>query len=964
MDYDDIEWEESNNDNSTTTTTNTSSFNESMQNEFKDDTDKEEEENNDKNDGLDTDQENDENQDEEDGDDAIEFEIDTNEFKSKEPGKKRVVKKVDLKEKHNCLYLHRTVLTCYLANFKYTIKILSNEYLNSIVLSFIPKDLINLYSNQFKTTEIVKTPNDQTPPKSRSRSKSKSNNTTTTTTITTTNIKPSIPFMTCINEIIKWFFTYFKIDEMVDNSNSTDENNINNKNNKKKNKTREIINLDDDNENTEEKKKEKKLEPKNSLLYYQLITQIKERKVTKKIFVELFYMVCLILGYKCRIVRPLLTTPPVPVTPSKLKRIVSSSSPQAFSKSKSRSSPSIIRLNYNDDDDNNSEDDKEIKVKKSKSSPSKTKTSTTSSTTRKKINDVITSKDKKEKEKKEKEKEREKEREREKKKSRKKSPFSFDSTDSDDNDDDDDDDEEEEELIISKPITSRQKSIQANQFKKTILNSNISKKKETTMSKKRKSNSSLTSKNKKNDTDSEDEDSNETDNDLDKDSDKDDRNKNDQEKDTSNSSESDFKDSKKKLKRSSSEPIKRSRLSILDEKDKESSSIKTTTTTTTTTTSSSSSSNNNDEKVEIESWIEIFDQENNKWISIDLINREIDKPLNFEKILDPFSYVVAISKYQIKDVTSRYTNNYIGSSLKRLPIAQIKWWLQLVGDAFNNPMEIENDNEPVSQHANDSKKIMSVNIELLNNLSVEERKLIEKIDSYEKEELIIKESKLPFPTSFAQFKSHPIFVLEKDISKYCSPNPSSKPLGLFNDTHKIYHKDQIKVLHTSDKWVQNGRMVIDGQQPLKIVKGKSKSNPTSMLFGEWQTKIFEPAFIGRDGIVPANSFGNVYLFNSSMCPINGVHLRGKGLIRVAKKLGISVAPALVGWENGRRSYPIIDGVVVAKKFSKKLLDTWLTESSSRAEIELQKKNDEIKARWKRFMKKLLIKNYIEKTYNK
>ncbi|KAK5582405.1 hypothetical protein RB653_003988 [Dictyostelium firmibasis] len=963
MEYDDIEWEESNDSSTatatttttTTTTTTSPKFDESILNEFDDEgeeegeeEEEEEEEENKNNSTIDADEEIGENQDEDEEGDAIEFAIDTNEFKSKESKKKKIVKRVNLKEKHNCLYLHRTVLTCYLANFKYTINVLSNEYLNSIVLSFIPKDLIKLYSNHSK----IITEN-QTPQKSRSRSKSKID--------TATTKQPSIPFMNCINEIIKWFSSYLKIDEMVDNLNDSNKNN-----NKNKKETKEIINLDDEDEDgqdVEEKKKEKKFEPKrNSLLYYQLIRQIKERKVTKKIFIELFYMVCLILGYQCRIVRPLLTPPPVPVTPSKSKRIASSSSPQALSRSKSKSSPSVIRLNYNiddDDDDDNKKkhnnSDSETKVKKSKSPSKTTKITTPSSslsTAKKKINEVISSKNKKNIEKKEKEKEKKKEKE---ERSKKESQFSFDSTEEDSSDEEEGEgeEEEEEELIISKPITSRQKSIQANQFKNTVLNSKILKKTETTMSRKRKNNSSLTSKNKKKnggDNDSDGEDENITDDEIgiDKDS------GSDQEKNPSTNS--DFKDSKK-LKRSSSEPIKRSRFSSLNEKDKkvrgESSPLTPTI--------------NNNEKVEIESWIEIFDNEKNRWVSIDLINGEIDKPMNFEKILDPFSYVVAISKYQIKDVTSRYTNNYIGSSLKRLPIVQIRWWLQLVGDAINSPVEIENDNEPTSPYScggNEPKKIISVNIDLINKLSnQEEKKLIQEIDGFEKQELITKESKLPFPTSFAQFKSHPIFVLEKDISKYCSPDPSSKPLGLFNDSHKIYHKDQIKILHTSDKWVQNGRMVIDGQQPLKVVKGRSKSNPTSLLYGEWQTKLYESAIIGKDGIVPTNSFGNVYLFNSSMCPINGVHLRGKGLIRVAKKLGISVAPALVGWENGKRaSYPIIDGVVVAKKNSKNLLDAWLSESSSKAEAELQKKNDEIKARWKRFMKQLLIKNYIEKTY--
>eukprot|EP01133_Synstelium_polycarpum_P012195 gene12195-14272_t len=294
----------------------------------------------------------------------------------------------------------------------------------------------------------------------------------------------------------------------------------------------------------------------------------------------------------------------------------------------------------------------------------------------------------------------------------------------------------------------------------------------------------------------------------------------------------------------------------------------------------------------------------------------------------PFPYVLAFNRQQYKDVTARYTNNFVASILQRLPAAGtagLVWW--------NNLLKSISTQSQAHQLA----------------------------DTLENDEMRLREGSSSFPNSLSAFKSHPLFILEKDIPKYSAVEPNTKALGEFKE-QKIYPRTSIKTLHVQDKWIQNGRMLMEGEQPVKVVKGKSTSSPTAMLYGEWQTEVYKPANV-VNGIVPTNSFGNVFMFKPEMVPIGGVHLRVPGILRVARKLKISAGPALVGWEVTRRKpYPIIDGCVVAQENAQTLLEAWVEDQKHRNSVEETNKEKEIIARWKRFYKALLVKEYVENTY--
>ena len=51
-----------------------------------------------------------------------------------------------------------------------------------------------------------------------------------------------------------------------------------------------------------------------------------------------------------------------------------------------------------------------------------------------------------------------------------------------------------------------------------------------------------------------------------------------------------------------------------------------------------------------------------------------------------------------------------------------------------------------------------------------------------------------------------------------------------------------------------------------------------------------------NGEIPRNKYGNIDIYTQSMIPVGAVHLPLRGSSRVAKKLKISYADAVIGFE--------------------------------------------------------------------
>lgn len=131
------------------------------------------------------------------------------------------------------------------------------------------------------------------------------------------------------------------------------------------------------------------------------------------------------------------------------------------------------------------------------------------------------------------------------------------------------------------------------------------------------------------------------------------------------------------------------------------------------------------------------------------------------------------------------------------------------------------------------------------------------------------------------------------------------------------------------------------------LSGKTITDLPLEVFGPWQVEDYVPP-PAVDGKVPRNAYGNVELFKPSMLPKGCVHLQGNrmttnphivifviipvnssfdvlvpGLTRVAKKLRIDCAPAVVGFDyHSGGCHPTYDGFVVCEEHVDVLMDAW------------------------------------------
>ncbi|GBO98853.1 DNA repair protein complementing XP-C cells homolog [Eumeta japonica] len=134
------------------------------------------------------------------------------------------------------------------------------------------------------------------------------------------------------------------------------------------------------------------------------------------------------------------------------------------------------------------------------------------------------------------------------------------------------------------------------------------------------------------------------------------------------------------------------------------------------------------------------------------------------------------------------------------------------------------------------------------------------------------------------------------------------------------------------------------------------------LFGPWQVQDYEPP-VAENGIVPRNAYGNVELFKDCMLPVGTVHMKLPGLNKVARKLNIDCAPAMIGFDfNGGWTHPVYDGFVVCKEFEEILTDAWFKDQEEQERREQEKLDARVYGNWKRLIKGLLIRERLKEKY--
>uniref|UniRef100_A0AC35UBA8 Rad4 domain-containing protein n=1 Tax=Rhabditophanes sp. KR3021 TaxID=114890 RepID=A0AC35UBA8_9BILA len=187
---------------------------------------------------------------------------------------------------------------------------------------------------------------------------------------------------------------------------------------------------------------------------------------------------------------------------------------------------------------------------------------------------------------------------------------------------------------------------------------------------------------------------------------------------------------------------------------------------------------------------------------------------------------------------------------------------------------------------------------------------------------------LGLPVVASDFKSHPLYVLSRDILQAEMIYPTDvKPIATFGN-FLVYDRSDLKQLKSSIGFLMEGLDIKPSEVPAKVVKPKknSKRDPSKppaedkLFWGAWQTERYVPPRV-IDGVIPSNKYGNMYVFQEWMVPEGCIHVpKYYDVKRVADSLDIQVVPVVVGFDTKKgHTYPLMNGVLVLEEFADDLI---------------------------------------------
>ncbi|KAL2976075.1 hypothetical protein AAZX31_14G198700 [Glycine max] len=368
-------------------------------------------------------------------------------------------------------------------------------------------------------------------------------------------------------------------------------------------------------------------------------------------------------------------------------------------------------------------------------------------------------------------------------------------------------------------------------------------------------------------------------------------------------------------------------------------------------------------------WAEVYCSEENltgKWVHVDALNLIIDGEDKVESMVaackTSLRYVVAFAGQGAKDVTRRYCMKWYKIASHRV---NSTWW-----DSVLKPLrDLESGATGGVAHLG-TNQIISTESNM-NDSVVPTRSSIEDI------ELETRALTEPLPTNQQAYKSHPLYAIEKWLTKYQVLHPKGPVLG-FCSGHPVYPRTCVQTVKTKERWLREGLQVKPNEHPVKDLQRSMKPQKVQdseaddygctdsieqiKLYGKWQ---LEPLNLPHavNGIVPKNERGQVDVWSEKCLPPGTVHLRFPKAFSVAKRLEIDYAPAMVGFEfkNGR-SYPVFDGIVVCAEFKDVLLEAYAEEEERRQAEE--KKRDETQAlsRWYQLLSSIVTRQRLNNRY--
>ncbi|OEL35017.1 DNA repair protein RAD4 [Dichanthelium oligosanthes] len=300
-----------------------------------------------------------------------------------------------------------------------------------------------------------------------------------------------------------------------------------------------------------------------------------------------------------------------------------------------------------------------------------------------------------------------------------------------------------------------------------------------------------------------------------------------------------------------------------------------------------------------------------RWVHADVVNDLLDAERKVEAssavCKKPLRYVVAFAGNGAKDVTRRYCLQWHRIAQGRV---NPEWW--------DNALAPLKQMELTATHNSEDMELQT-------------RALTE-----------------PLPTSQQAYKDHHLYALEKWLHKNQILHPKGPVLG-FCKGHPVYPRSCVQTLQSRHGWLREGLQIRENELPAKVVTRPKRTfnaqsvqssanedalEPTLELYGEWQ---LEPLQLPHavDGIVP----------------------------KVAKRLGIDYAPAMVGFDyRSGRCLPVFDGIVVCTEFKHAILEAYAEEEEQRRAEE--KKQDEAQAlsRWYQLLNSIVTRQRLKDSY--
>ncbi|KAI9888142.1 MAG: hypothetical protein M1823_000077 [Watsoniomyces obsoletus] len=235
------------------------------------------------------------------------------------------------------------------------------------------------------------------------------------------------------------------------------------------------------------------------------------------------------------------------------------------------------------------------------------------------------------------------------------------------------------------------------------------------------------------------------------------------------------------------------------------------------------------------------------------------------------------------------------------------------------------------------------------------------------------------------YKNSAEFVLERHLRREEALRPGAKHVKMFTagkgdkaTQEKVFLRKDVLACRTVESWHKEGREVKPGEHPLKLVPARAVTlirkreieqaeaeggeKVKQGLYSKDQTDWIIPPPI-QNGIIPKNAYGNIDCYVPSMVPEGAVHIRRRGTAKICRRLEISYAEAVTGFEfGGQRAVPVVEGVVVAVEHEQLVLDAWRADEAMRVQKEKEKQEKAVLTMWKKLLVGLRIVERVKADY--